>query len=60
MKARFTDDEKTLLEQAFQLRESQTEEQRATIRAEFGSEVACAGRFRKTFSAKLGNLARRM
>ena len=35
MNARFTDDEKALLEQAFQLRESQTEEQRATMRAEF-------------------------
>jgi hypothetical protein len=34
MNARFSDDEKALLEQAFQLRESQTEEQRATMRAE--------------------------
>ncbi len=35
METRITDDEKALLEQAFQLRESQTEEQRATIRTEF-------------------------
>jgi hypothetical protein len=35
METRFTDDEKGLLEQAFQLRESQTEEQRAIVRAEF-------------------------
>ena len=35
MENRFTDDEKGLLEQAFQLRESQTEAQRATMRAEF-------------------------
>ena len=35
MENRFTDDEKGLLEQAFQLRESQTEEERATMRAEF-------------------------
>ena len=35
MESRFTDDEKGLLEQAFQLRESQTEEQRAMMRAEF-------------------------
>ena len=35
MEARFTDDEKGLLEHAFQLRESQTEEQRAIMRAEF-------------------------
>jgi hypothetical protein len=39
MEARFTDDEKGLLEHAFQLRESQTEEQRAIMRAEF--EVSC-------------------
>jgi hypothetical protein len=31
----FTDDEKVLLEHAFQLRESQTEEERAKMRAEF-------------------------
>ena len=31
----FTDDEKVLLERAFQLRESQTEEERAKMRAEF-------------------------
>ena len=31
----FSDSEKGLLEQAFQLRESQTEEQRASMRAEF-------------------------
>ena len=31
----FTDGEKRLLEQAFQLRESQTEEKRAFMRAEF-------------------------
>ena len=31
----FSDSEKGLLEQAFQLRESQTEEQRAILRAEF-------------------------
>ena len=31
----FTDDEKVLLEHAFQVRESQTEEERATMRAEF-------------------------
>lgn len=31
----FTDGEKGLLEQVFQLRESQTEEQRAIMRAEF-------------------------
>ena len=35
MDPRFTDDEKGLLEHAFQLRESQTEEQRAHMRAEF-------------------------
>ena len=35
MESRFTDDEKRLLERAFQLRESQTEEQRANMRAEF-------------------------
>jgi hypothetical protein len=35
MEGRFTDDEKGLLEHAFQLRESQTEEQRAVMRAEF-------------------------
>jgi hypothetical protein len=35
MENRFTDDEKGLLEQAFQLRESQTDEERATMRAEF-------------------------
>jgi len=35
MDNRFTDDEKGLLEQAFHLRESQTEEERATMRAEF-------------------------
>lgn len=35
MENRFTDDEKGLLEQAFHLRESQTEEERATMRAEF-------------------------
>ena len=35
METRFTDDEKGLLEQAFQVRESQTEEQRAIMRAEF-------------------------
>ena len=35
MENRFTDDEKGLLERAFQLRESQTEEQRALMRAEF-------------------------
>ena len=35
MEPRFTDDEKGLLEHAFQLRESQTEEQRAIMRAEF-------------------------
>ena len=35
METRFADDEKGLLEQAFQLRESQTEEQRAIMRAEF-------------------------
>lgn len=34
MDARFTDDEKALLEQAFQIRESQTEEQRAAMRVE--------------------------
>jgi hypothetical protein len=33
----FTDDEKVLLEHAFQLRESQTEEERANMRAEFES-----------------------
>jgi DUF438 domain-containing protein len=31
----FTDDEKVLLEHAFQLRESQTEEERPKMRAEF-------------------------
>jgi hypothetical protein len=31
----FTDDEKALLEHAFQIRESQTEEERAKFRAEF-------------------------
>ena len=31
----FIDDEKVLLEHAFQVRESQTEEERATMRAEF-------------------------
>jgi len=31
----FTDDEKFLLEHAFQVRESQTEEERAKMRAEF-------------------------
>jgi hypothetical protein len=35
MEAHFTDDEKGLLEHAFRLRESQTEEQRATMRTEF-------------------------
>jgi hypothetical protein len=35
METRFTDDEKGLLKQAFQLHESQTEEQRAIMRAEF-------------------------
>ena len=35
MENRFTDAEKELLEQAFQIRESQTEEQRAIMRAEF-------------------------
>jgi hypothetical protein len=35
METRFTDDEKGLLEHAFQLRESQTEEQRAIMRADF-------------------------
>jgi streptomycin 6-kinase len=35
METRFTHDEKGLLEQAFQLRESQTEEHRAIMRAEF-------------------------
>jgi hypothetical protein len=35
MNTRFTDGEKGLLEQAFRIRESQTEEQRATMRAEF-------------------------
>ena len=35
METRFSDDEKGLLEHAFQLRESQTEEQRASMRAEF-------------------------
>ena len=35
METRFNDDERGLLEQAFQLRESQTEEQRAIMRAEF-------------------------
>ena len=35
MESRFSDDEKGLLEHAFQLRESQTEEQRAIMRAEF-------------------------
>ena len=35
MANRFTDDEKGLMEQAFQVRESQTEEQRAIMRAEF-------------------------
>ena len=35
MERRFTDDEKALLEQAFHLRESQTDEQRALMRAEF-------------------------
>ena len=39
METRFTDDEKGLLEQAFQLRESQTEEERAAMRVEF--EVQC-------------------
>ena len=31
----FTDDEKVLLEHAFQVRESQTEDERAKMRAEF-------------------------
>jgi len=31
----FTDDEEALLEHAFQIRESQTEEERAKMRAEF-------------------------
>ena len=31
----FTDDEKVLLEHAFQVRESQIDEERATMRAEF-------------------------
>ena len=31
----FTDDEKVLLEHAFEVRESQTEEERAKMRAEF-------------------------
>ena len=35
METRFTDDEKGLLEHAFQLRETQTEEQRAVMRADF-------------------------
>ena len=35
MGTRFTDDERGLLEHAFQLRESQTEEQRAIMRTEF-------------------------
>ena len=35
MDGRFTDDEKALLKQAFQLRESQTDEQRAAMRIEF-------------------------
>jgi len=35
METRFTDDEKGLLEHAFQLREGQSEEQRAIMRAEF-------------------------
>ena len=35
METRFSDDEKGLLEHAFQLRESQTEEQRAIMRVEF-------------------------
>ncbi len=35
MEVRFTDHEKGLLEHAFQLRESQTEEQRTIMRAEF-------------------------
>jgi hypothetical protein len=35
MESTFTAGEKALLEQAFQVRESQTEEQRATMRAEF-------------------------
>ena len=35
MEPRFTDDEKGLLEHAFQLRETQTEEQRAVMRADF-------------------------
>ena len=35
MVTRFSDDERGMLEHAFQLRESQTEEQRAIMRAEF-------------------------
>ena len=35
MEPRFTDDERGLLERAFQLRESQTKEQRVIMRAEF-------------------------
>lgn len=35
MEASFTDGEKALLEQAFQIREGQTEEQRAIMRAAF-------------------------
>jgi hypothetical protein len=48
METGFTNDEKALLKQAFQLRESQTEEQRATMRAEFEVNLVRAGRLHQT------------
>jgi len=52
MGTRYTDDERGLLEHAFQLRESQTEEQRAIMRTEFELNWPALGAYVKQSEAR--------
>jgi hypothetical protein len=52
MENRFTDDERGLLEHAFQLRESQTEEQRAIMRSEFAANWPALAAYVKQSEAR--------